>query len=182
MNIPYPLDEIVKNELKEDEKVQWFSQPGSSLKKDTILGAILGLPITIIGIIWLKNVLNYLIQEFHYLTVFSLIVGAFIFYLGFVLVITPFFNIRNYQRTLYVITNKRAILFDGRGLLQRKIYSFGPKEIKNLKINRYNGYSDIILGRKFAGILNPTRRDIGFLKIKDVAKVEGLLKAIPKKT
>lgn len=180
MNLPEPFNTVVKSKLLPEEKIQWWAQPTPpQLAKDLLKGLLIGVPLTIIGLIWLKNVLTQNLPRFHYLSVFSFLMGLLILYFGLVMVTGYYLNLRNSRRTLYIVTNKRALILDGRGWFKPQFYAYGPDEIKELKIvMKDDGQGDILLARKSLNFLSPGRLDVGFFGIKEIQRAEKALKAL----
>lgn len=180
MNLPEPFNTTVKSKLNPDEKIQWWAQPTPpQLATELVKALLIGLPLTIIGIIWLKNVFTQHLPQFHYLSVFSALMGLLILYFGLVMVTGYYLNLRNSRRTLYVVTNKRALIFDSRGWFKPQFYAYGPDEIKDLKIvMKDDNQGDILLARKSLNFMSPGRLDVGFFRIKEVQRAEKALKAL----
>lgn len=98
--------------------------------------------------------------------------------IGAALLSAPLFAWWWARRTVYVITNLRAITFEG-GRSSR-IRSYRPETLTNIyRTERRDGSGDVVLARltghdKFGG----WHEELGFLRVHDVKDVEWRLKAL----
>ncbi len=99
---------------------------------------------------------------------------------GLAMLLSPLWMLRKARRTVYVVTDQRAIIFDGGGIT--RIRSFGPDQLGDLQRNqRSDGSGDLIFEQKISYSRNnhrPHTTDIGFLAIPEVKRVEDLVREL----
>jgi hypothetical protein len=205
------LQTLVAEELDRGEKIVWLAQPvpRSGLPCAAWFPVFFAIPWTLFALFWMAGAAGLLDGAFSGQggqpnwgrAAFALFGLPFVL-IGLVMFCIPFWMKRRLRqaaaRTVYVITDRRAILFDGgyagdrglgamaagwlaRWLKGTQIRSFGPDQLKELqRIQREDGSGDIILQtsttRDAQGNLYPVR--VGFLSIPDVKSVEDMLKRL----
>lgn len=99
--------------------------------------------------------------------------------IGFGMLSAPIFESRRLRNTFYVITNKRAILFEGKGKV--KIRSFAPNKLTDVfRLEKADGSGDVIF-REFStkdSDNDTTHVQLGFLRVPNVRDVEQKLRAL----
>jgi len=89
----------------------------------------------------------------------------------------PFFNYRNAWKTIYVITDRRAITFDGGW--KRTVRSYPPAKLLNIyRKEKSDGTGDVIISYDQWVDSEGDRRteDLGFLRIREPKRVEQMLR------
>ncbi|MCI5123614.1 MAG: hypothetical protein D3925_03840 [Candidatus Electrothrix sp. AR5] len=187
--LPSLLRQTLQTELKQGEKIKWMRSPIPAAY------ALRALPVTIFGIIttifmifWMGGAVDFKIPDpSNPLDLFAL----FLFLCGvpgLVISITlagyPLRVFKKADLVLYVITDQRAIIFDGT-LQKVKIRSFYPHQFeKNTKKVKGDGSGNLIFAEEAphdqsgGNIFSPAQAIIqgpGFYAIPNVNKVERLL-------
>jgi len=179
-SLPPRLRMLVENELQEGEKVVWLGQP---IPRRFALGAIpivlFGIPWTGFALFWMAGAAGFKIPDFkHGFDLFPLFGIPFVL-IGFGMLSAPFWMMRAARRTVYVITDRRAIILAGG--FHTTVRSFDLARLGDLRRRqRPDGSGDLIFERSLTYDSDGDRRskDIGFLAIADVKGVEDLLRRL----
>ena len=98
---------------------------------------------------------------------------------GVLLLSTPWWSYQKTRKTIYVITDRRAITFDDEG--ETRIRSYPPSKLQKLhRKEKADGTGDVILAEAFWTDTDGGQqtRDLGFLGIRDPKTVEQMLKKL----
>jgi len=183
--VPYDLRERVDRELEPGERVQWLEMPVARYFTPAAVGAFLfGIPWTAFAIFWTAGAAWGTTRPgagglFH---VFPLFGVPFIL-IGLVMLSAPIWAYRKALKTVYVITDRRAITFDGGWTTT--IRSYGPEQLNEVyRKERKDGTGDIIIARRAWRDSDGDRRseELGFLRIRDPKTVEAMLKGLAART
>ncbi len=179
-SMPFGIRQLIENELDAGESVQWCAQP------KPLRLAICSLPLTLFSLPFLAVPIVILVSVFKgggmplfmkliacaFLSVFLLVGGCMMF--------SPLWVLRMARRTVYAVTDKRAIVFQGG--MRMRIESLGPDKLQNMeRFQRADGSGDLILQRRITSHEcneNRTMRRIGFFAIDNVKEVEDMLETI----
>jgi len=124
--------------------------------------------------------MNYKLPDFNNIDIDSL--GFLLFNLLFLLIgismlFNPIVEFIKTSNTIYIITNKRAIAFDGKGIIK----SYYPHQLSNIyRKDKNNGLGDILLGKRIwrDSEGDEYSEDTGFLNIKNPLRIERMLTAL----
>lgn len=205
------LQRLVSDELDRAERATWMAQPTPRAGFPWIT-----LPMVLFGVFWTLFALFWtaaaggLLGDFggggklqSERLLFALFGVPFIA-IGLAMLSSPYWMLRRLRRaaarTVYVITDRRAIVFDsgyygdslmammltsgpfrfwGRGL---RIHSYPPDQLKNIeRIQRDDGTGDVLFGEQVFSHENHGRRHVlrsGFYSVTEVKRVEELLKSL----
>lgn len=175
--IPRKFQALVDAELRPGERVVWFGQPIPWMFARRYVGVFL------FGIFWLA-LLVFLAWDFldgdvkgsALLPVLGFLVPFTL--AGVAMLSSPFWMRRKARRTVYLITNQRAMLFDPSLWGSMTIRTFEPARLLNLRrVQHANGAGDLIFERiwtKDSDGMNQST-DHGFLAIDDVKTVEDII-------
>jgi hypothetical protein len=177
-NLPSDLAGAIEAELSPDEIVIWFGQPlARRMMREGWLFVAVGVILTGFEIVkrLFASPVDRDFRGFDYL-----------FYLFFILFIIPLYSHphrlrRKARHTAYLVTNRRAIVFDAnynRG--GHTISSFPPDRLRDvLRKQDPGGTSDLIFERRSVkGPDGVESTDVGFIAIQDVDEVERLIKQL----
>jgi hypothetical protein len=173
--LPHHLQQTVDEELRRNESIRWMGQPSShSFPWLSLFPFFFGVFWTAFSVFWIgiASGIGDLVEGFRGFDqlegerlMFALFGVPFLL-IGLAMLTAPFWIMRwikrTAERTVYVITNERVIVFDGgfsdrslgllmavvsplrgRGLVIR---SFKPKELKSVRrIQRRNGSGNIVI-------------------------------------
>lgn len=189
-SIPPELRAMIENELQSGERITWTGQPIPGRTTKGSWGIILfGIPWTAFAVFWTYMASGPLRNTHHnpgpigYL--FPLFGVPFIL-IGLAMLSSPFWLRRMAARTVYVLTDRRAILFTGglrRGSMT--VRSFQPDQLRQLQRNQNSdGTGDLIFTQDIDTGKNGNQypRDVGFIGIRDVKQVEELVRNLAAQT
>jgi hypothetical protein len=203
--LPRDMQELVLGEMRNDEKLIWVEQP------DPNKFMLSGIPSLLVGIILIPLALFLLHGAYPmfysacgfgqsqttlpiflffglFVGLFGILGGILMFLFSLLFLATPYLKKLCALKTLYVLTNNRAICFNKLGLSRLnkrfkdyEILSYYPdKLINRRKIVRENGSGDLIFVEIPIRIPGPdpflSFRKVGFLSIKNVNQVEDLIR------
>lgn len=180
--LPEEVRDRVRSELRDGERLLWVGQPrpGRFARRGWLI-AILDIPWLVMSTAFMVIVSVALFgeaaqgpprPEWWFLFFF----GIPFFLIGLAGVSTPYRMRRQARRTVYAVTDRRAIVWEGRNFRQAKIHSVGPAELTRLRRVEYSGgVGDLILDDhgEVRSRYGSSRR---FLAIDGVREVENLLR------
>jgi len=168
--IPY------KRELEPGERIEWQEMPARHYFTGTSIGAFLfAIPWTAFAIFWMFGASRSGSIAFTSFGIPFVLIG-----IG--MLSSPFWTYRKSLNTIYVITDRRAITFDGGRTVT--IRSYEPERLGNVfRKERNDGSGDVIISQKewrdSEG--DKQREELGFIRIKDAKRVERMLKKLAEK-
>ncbi len=179
MNIPRHLREKVKRELS-GEMIRWIDMPIPRFFTLASTSAFLfAIPWTTFAIFWVCAASGCQIPDFkNGLDLFPLFGVPFIL-IGIGMLSSPLYVYWKALTTVYVITNKRAITFDGGW--STTIQSYFPENLKEIyRKERRNGTGDVIITRRSWRDSDDRQQieELGFWRIKNPKNVEQMLKTL----
>src|SRR5215216_6392607 len=179
MTIDYESQQMAQAELESGEQLLWHGRPGG---RRFILGSIpivlFGIPWTAFSLFWMAAASGFLFTKSGngIFSLFALFGVPFVL-VGFGMLGSPYWAYRKMKRTVYALTNRRALIITGGR--SKTIRSYSSKDIGVIeRTERANGKGDIY----FATVEgNKSTQRIGFLGISDARRVERLLMDVFKK-
>lgn len=183
IKIPLHLRQKIEIEVKSGEFIRWIGQPIPRFLTPESVGVfIFGIPWTAFAIFWTYGAMGFQlpnlqkgIQINH---IFSLFGVPFVL-IGFAMLLTPLSVWLQAKQTVYLITEKRAIIFQGNRTVTIKSYS--PKQIDNIfRREKKNGTGDVIITivKKLDSDGDKITEEVGFMNLPNVQEVERLLKKL----
>jgi hypothetical protein len=180
MDLSWSLRETIDRELDHAERVEWSGQPKPMrLAWQSLPIVLFAIPWTAFAVFWTCGAADFKIPDFD--SAFDLfpLFGLPFVLVGLGLLSTPFWLIRKARRTVYVVTDQRAIIIEARRTVS--VRSFGPADLKGFqRKERRDGSGDITFGHPIRSSsdadCSPTQA--GFLGIRDVRHVEELLRRL----
>jgi hypothetical protein len=181
--IPQQLDAEVRRELEPGEVIRWIEQPIPRYFTPKAKGFFLfGIPWTAFAIFWTFGAAGFKIpdfsegmQGFEFFPLFGL---PFIL-IGLGMLSTPLWAYRKALRTMYVITDRRAITFDGGRSMT--IRSYPPPKLQDVyRKEKRDGTGDVIISIRAWRDSDGDRQseELGFLRVRDAKNVERMLKEL----
>lgn len=192
------LDPDVRNrinaELQTGERLLWAAQPIPALYARSAWPMMLfGLVFTGFSLFWIGGAAGMLwfsdhgpVHEgFGIGRIFSCfpLFGLPFFAVGMGLVTSPIWMRRAARRSIYAVTDRRAIVCQGRAWGGVEIRSFGPGDLTAMtRIERGNGAGDLIFREGYSesfdseGHRTSNRKVIGFVAVEGVHDVEHLVR------
>lgn len=176
--LPGRLRESVEKELAPDERVVWMEMPCARFFTPKATGTFLfGIPWTAFSVFWMYSVWSVDRPEVQAVTSWGSLIGLPFVLIGVFMLLAPVLSYRIARRSVYVITDKRALSFEDEwGMTVR---SFTPDKLKDtFRRERRSGYGDVIISFMEWEDSHGDRRkeDIGFTDIRDPKYVEDLLR------
>ena len=181
--LPPSLRDQVNAELQSGERITWLDQPiAARLARTSIPAVLFGIPWTAFAIFWVVMASKGVSQSHN--------AGAFQFFplfgvpfilVGFGMLSSPYWAARSGRRTVYLLTDRRAIVLRTNFFGSVNVRSFEASTLTDLQRNQNrDGSGDLI----FAQDLRSGSRgreytvNIGFLAVRDVKNVENRVRAL----
>ena len=179
--IPRELDDKVKRELESGERILWMEQPIPRYFTAMSTGAFLfAIPWTAFAVFWMCGASGFKMPDFSKggFSFFPLF-GLPFFLIGIGMLSSPLWSYRKAFKTVYVITDRRAITFDAGWTTT--IRSYPPDRLQNIHRKEKRDCSgDVVLGQRvWSGSEGGQQsQDLGFLNIRDPKTVEQMLRKL----
>lgn len=181
--LPRDLRSQVELELQPGERVVWAGQPIPGRLARGSLGIVLfGIPWTAFSIFWVtmaaKGISKSNAGPIGWL--FPLFGVPFIL-IGIGMLSSPYWARRNATRTAYVITDRRAIIFQARLRGGVSVRSFEPSVLKDLNRTQLtDGSGDLTFAQELQRGAKGRYyySNIGFQAVRDVKAVEEMVRAL----
>lgn len=180
-SIPHKMLDLVNRELEIGESIVWSGTPRRAFFTPSSIAAFLfGIPWTGFAIFWTiaAGAGTILTSGFSFFSFFPLFGVPFIL-IGFAMLSTPLATYLKSGRTVYVITDRRAITFEGGR--HTVIRSYTPDKLGEIyRTEKPNGYGDVIIVHKSWRDSDGDRQseELGFQRVPNAKEVERLLKAL----
>ncbi|MCC6909721.1 MAG: PH domain-containing protein [Phycisphaerales bacterium] len=172
--IPMHLQHAVSAELSDGEQVLWQAQPIPGLYIRRSWPAVLfAIPWTAFAVFWMFGAAGFKMPTFSSGADLFPLFGIPFVLIGCGMFCSPLVLRRKARRTVYVLTDRRAIIITG--LLSLDVQSFPPDQLGQIRRRqRRDGSGDLIFRTEidYDSDGDRTRRYIGFLAIPDVKSVE----------
>jgi len=185
-DIPDPLRELVNAELMDDETIQWMEQPIPAFFSAAVMGIFLfAIPWTAFALFWMCAAAGVFDFKDGEIDIGNIEPGRLLFaafgipfvLIGFGMLSIPLWMRRSAKRTIYAITDFRAIIVQGT-FSAHTITSYYPEHILHLsRRQRANGTGDICF-RFHVGYENESSDEKGFINIRNVKEVERMLQEL----
>lgn len=183
-NIPTDLQDLIARELDRDERVVWSAMPKPRYFAGHSAGAFLfAIPWTAFSIFWMAGAAGFKIPQFNQGFDFFPLFGVPFFLIGIGMLSSPLWAYRSQLKTVYLITDRRAITIDGGRT--STIRSYLPKDLKEIfRREHKDGTGDVIIKRDAWKDSDGDKhmQDLGFLRIQNAKSVETMLKEMAKQS
>jgi len=179
--VPPQLQDRVERELEANEQIEWMEMPIPRFFTPTATGAFLfGIPWTAFALFWTASAAwgTLHTEGAGIFNAFPLFGVPFIL-IGFGLLSSPLWAYRRALGTVYVITDRRAITFDGGRT--STVRSYPPDRLQDVyRKERKDGTGDVIIARRAWRDSDGDRQteELGFLRVRDAKGVETLLRRL----
>lgn len=174
--LPPLLQQRVAGELRAGEKLLWAAQPLPRLYRRQAIGLVLfGLPWTGFAVFWVWGASQGAQHAPGPFMLFPLFGLPFVL-IGLGMLTSPFWLQRKAQRSLYAITNQRAIVFDAKLFGGQRVQSFSPDRLTAMtREERADGSGDLIFEqfqqRAGSGTTTVRRGFVGVERVREVEEV-----------
>ncbi|NLZ63897.1 MAG: hypothetical protein GX902_08820 [Lentisphaerae bacterium] len=187
-SIPRELGNKVRGELESGEHILWMGQPIPRFFTAASIGSFLfAIPWTAFAVFWMwgacggklpdlsKGVMELLFPLF----------GLPFVLIGLAMLSVPLWMYRRAFRTVYVITDRRAITFEAGWNRAITIRSYPPARLQNIfRREKRDGTGDVIFGQEFYSDAKGRQgsTEYGFLNIREPKTAENMLKQLAAQT
>ncbi|MGD0999179.1 MAG: hypothetical protein ABSA67_00655 [Candidatus Brocadiia bacterium] len=180
--IPKDLQDDVERQLDQGERIRWMEQPVPRFFTAGSTSAfIFGIPWTAFAVFWICGASGFKRPDFSKggSSFFPLFGVPFVL-IGIAMLLSPLWARRKGLKTVYVITDRRAITFDGGWTTTIRNYT--PEQLKNMyRKEKKDGSGDVVLGQVVGMVTKGGQAqmmDVGFLRVRDVRKTEQMLREL----
>ena len=178
LNLPKQLRGRVDREIQTGEFIRWIEQPIPRLFDLASIPAVLfAIPWTAFAIFWICGAAGFKLPDLsegikpeHLFPLF----GVPFVLVGLGMLSSPFWVWRKTLNTVYIITDRRAIAFEG-----NTVRSYTPEQLGNIfRKERHNGTGDVIITTRSWKDSDGDERsqEIGFIGIRNPQDVERRLR------
>jgi hypothetical protein len=185
--LPPAIRSQVETELESGERAVWMDQPiPRKMARKTLPGVLFGIPWTAFAIFWVVMASHGVAKGGNNGPgIFFPLFGLPFVLIGFGMLSSPYWTARKARRSVYVVTDRRAILILAKTLGGFTVQSFRPQQLNELQRNQNSdGSGDLIfqtlVSRSSKGREHITH--VGFLAVRDVKFVEDLVRALAEQT
>lgn len=173
---------MVDAEMERGERIVWTGQPRPGRFALRAMPLFLfGLPWTAFAVFWVAGASGFKFPDFSKGFGFFPLFGLPFVLIGLGMLTSPFWRMRAAKRTVYVLTDRRAVTFASSVWGTLSIQSYKPDRLRDLSRKQSSdGSGDLIFER----VLTSTNRDSGtmedrgFLAISDVKSVEEMVRKL----
>lgn len=179
-SIPAALDAKVKQELEPGERLVWMEQPVPRFFTAASTPMfVFAFPWTAFAVFWTVSAAEYKVPDFSRSLDYVPFFGLPFIAIGIAFLFSPLWAYFKALKTVYAITDRRAITFEGG--LAMTVTSYAPDRLRSLeRKDRANGTGDIVFERR---IIPRTKggsyeKELGFQGVREPRKVEQLLRGL----
>jgi len=178
--VPRPLQDLVDRELESGERVAWMDMPIPRFFTPASTAAFLfAIPWTAFAIFWMCGAAGFKMPDFTKgFDLFPLFGVPFVL-IGMAMLSTPVWTYRKSFNTVYMITNRRAVTFEGGRATT--IRSYPPDKLQDLfRKERRDGTGDVVIARRAWRDSDGDRHteELGFLRVRNPQEVEQMLRKL----
>ena len=143
--LPADLDALVRREIAPGERVRYAEQPVASYGTVRAFGMwLFAVPWTAFSVFWTVMAAGAAGEMGGWGIVFPLWGLPFVC-IGLAMLSAPWWTWRGARRTLYVVTDRRAVVFTAVGLRDLRVQSFVPDALGDTRrVERPDGSGDLI--------------------------------------
>ena len=178
--VPRPLQDLVDRELESGERVAWMDMPIPRFFTPASTAAFLfAIPWTAFAVFWMCGAAGFKMPDFTKgFDLFPLFGVPFVL-IGMAMLSTPVWTYRKSFNTVYMITNRRAVTFEGGRATT--IRSYPPDKLQDLfRKERRDGTGDVVIARRAWRDSDGDRHteELGFLRVRNPQEVEQMLRKL----
>ncbi len=181
--LPNRLRDCVDRELATDERVVWMEMPVPRFFSGKAAGVFLfGIPCTAFAVFWICGAAEFKVPDFSSAHDVFPLFGIPFALIGLLMISAPLFAYRSARRSVYIITNRRAITIENQWGFT--IRSYTPEKLQNVyRHERSDGTGDVIIGYREWRDSEGDRctENLGFMGIRNPKEVESMLKDLAAK-
>lgn len=179
--LPPDLDNRVRSELRDGERLLWVGQPRRRwFPREALTPVLVGIPVTAFAVFW-TSLASWIVSGkpgkndpgIAFRLIFPLFGVPFIL-IGLALLSSPYWLRRKAKHTCYALTDRRAILFEAGALWSVSVRSYLPRSLTSMYREEYaDGSGDLVFVKVHRGRAGTDT--YGFKGINNVREVEALL-------
>ncbi len=171
-HLPADLDAIARAELTPGETVEWAAQPSAHRALWTGFAVwLFAVPWTAFAVFWMGTASLTVSDWLSWQVAFPLFGVPFVA-IGLAMLSTPWWAWRGARRTLYAVTDRRAVLFEASGFRDIAVRSVPPGALRNVRrTERPDGSGSLVLAHDAADG-DGTPRPVQFAHVPDVRAAE----------
>ncbi|HEX9952239.1 MAG TPA: hypothetical protein VGB53_10750 [Rubricoccaceae bacterium] len=179
--LPADLDALARDELARGEAVEWAAPPDARRAALSALGIwIFAIPWTAFSVFW-TAMASLTVDDWTSLAVAFPLFGTPFIAVGLAMLSAPWWAWRVARRTLYIVTDRRAILFEASGARAIGVRSFRPEALRDVRrTERPDGSGSLVFsqtgGRDADG--DRTLTPVGFANVRDVRAAEDAVRML----
>ena len=182
-SIPLELAQLVTSNLDSNEKIVWAAQPiPLKMAGQSCGGVLFGIPWTAFAVWWTVGAYIAISkQKTTAVSYFFPLFGLPFIIFGIGMLSSPYWAARKARRTVYLITNRRAIIFESDIRNEVSIRSFEKNQLGNIVRTQNNdGSGDLILAQNWTITRKGQRvsNNIGFIAIRNVKEAEDRMREL----
>jgi len=177
---------MVERELQPAERIIWMEQPMPGRYARSMWPIVLfGVPWTAFAVFWTvgAGIGTMRSNAPGIFSVFPLFGLPFVL-IGIGMLSSPWWARRSARRSVYVITDRRAIIFRSGWRGAMNVRSFEPAHLTDLQRKQYqDGSGDLILARDYRRDSDGDRMttNVGFIAVRDAKAVEEMVRALSRR-
>lgn len=174
------LNDAVERELESGETVSFIETPQPRFFTTASTGVfVFAIPWTLFALFWVAGAAGFKVPDFKNGADLFPLFGVPFVLIGFAMLSSPIWTYRNAYKTVYVITDRRAISIVGG--FRTTIRSFFPDDLGDLhRTQRSDGSGDVIVGTttKWDSDGDAYSTPYGFLGVKNAKATEDRLRQL----
>jgi hypothetical protein len=178
--IPQPLRDKVDRELESGERIEWIGMPKRVYFTPTSTAAFsFGIPWTAFSLFWIASAAGFKIPQVNQAWDLFPLLGIPFVLIGCGMLSAPIWAYRTAGKSVYVITDRRAITFIGGW--STTIRSFSPEKHTDIyRKEKADGSGDVIVSRRTWRDSESGQQveEFGFLRVENAKDVERRLKTL----
>ena len=183
LKIPKELRRKIENELQPGEFIRWIEQPIPRFFTASSIGSVLfGIPWTSFAIFWMWGASRFKLPDLREglqpQNLFALFGVPFVL-IGFRMLSSPIWEWQAARKTVYLVTDKRAISIHSGWSTTIRIYL--PNQLKDIyRKERADGTGDVIISiRRWKDSDGDNMsEEMGFLGVRNPREAENILKQL----
>jgi len=175
--IPQDLKERVDRELQAGERISWIDMPNpvffTPRSKSMFIFAI---PWTLFAVFWICGAAGFTTPDFDEVSSLFPLFGLPFLFIGIGMLLSPLFAYYKSLKTVYAITNQRALTFEGGW--SETVRSYPPSKLLNVyRKEKRDGTGDVIISFDEWHDSDGDRKTelLGFFRIREPKTVELML-------
>ncbi len=189
VDVPREFRPLVSPELRTNERIVWIGQPLPwRFVKRFISFFFFGIFWSVFFVYWADGFFGHMpADKNQWWGEFGASVAMTIpfFLIGIAMLSSPYWSWRKAKRTVYLLTNERAIVFDANWWRAMTVRSFDPARLVDLRrVQNADGSGDLVFDRTVTTDSEGSTKvtDHGFLSVPNVKSVEEAVQRLVEQT